>query len=92
MNHFNFKLMKSKDFWKKELKTIRINDILIWIAVILMFMASYQNIQAGNDPCSYCIINNHPNYDGPVSCREFFEMGDKITIEPYENITYNNTG
>jgi len=72
-NHFK-KLkenLKDKSFWKQELKKISFSDILIWIAIILMFMASWQNIQAGNDPCSYCIIRNLPG--GDMTCKEYFD-------------------
>lgn len=90
---------KDKEFWKKELKKISISDILIWIAIILVFIASWQNINAGKDPCSYCMINR-PDYEGgKITCKEYFNT--EVSLEDWEelpnniqneNITGNNTG
>jgi len=91
----NLSNLKNKEFWKQDIKKIGISDILIWIAIFLMFMASWQNIQAGNDPCSYCIVNHLPGYDEPITCREYFdntitnEIQPNLTIQN-ENITYNH--
>lgn len=71
MKH-HFKNLKNKEFWKRDIKRISISDILILIAIFLMFMASWNNIQAGNDPCSYCVINNLP--EGDMTCREYFSI------------------
>jgi len=87
-NHFNN--LKTKDFWKKDIKKISISDILIWIAIFLMFMASWNNIQAGKDPCSYCIVRNDP-VRGDITCKEYFNqeinlswIGDNENIKNYD--------
>lgn len=67
-----FSKMKSKEFWKKDVKEITLSDILIWIAIILMFVVSWNNIQAGRDPCSYCIVQNTDR--GDVTCKEYFNQ------------------
>lgn len=92
-NHFNElkENIKTKDFWKKEVKKISLSDILIWIAIFLMFMASWNNIQAGKDPCSYCIVRNDP-IKGDVNCKEYFSseinlgyiVGDNENIKDYD--------
>jgi len=81
----NLSNFKDKEFWKKELKKISLSDILIWIAIILVFVASWQNINAGNDPCSYCMMNR-PDYEGgDISCRDYFNSGVSETdLETYE--------
>jgi hypothetical protein len=71
----HFKLIKekltSKEFLIKELKSISFSDILIWIAIALLFIASWQNIQAGKDPCSYCFIKS-PTMK--MTCKEYIEI------------------
>jgi len=92
----NIENLKSLDFWKKEVKSIKLNDILIWIAIILMFLAAYQNIDAGRNPCEYCKVNL-PYEEGGMTCKEYFEnygtganSDSEVNIEN-ENFTLNHT-
>jgi len=97
----NLSNVREKEFWKKEMKKISFSDILIWIAIVLLFLASWQNIQAGNDPCSYCVINNLPMEEGAITCKEYFSRteidrtelnvsGIEIIDSQNENIAYGN--
>jgi len=95
----NIKRLKDKEELKKEIKAIGLNDILIWVAILLMFLAAHQNINAGNSPCDYCMINNYQGFE-KISCREFIEItgndrdynniSKNISIQN-ENITFNHT-
>ena len=77
MNLSNLSRLKTKEFWIKEVKSINWSDVLIWIAIFLMFMASWQNIQAGKDPCNYCMVNGGP--EGSVSCKEYFNQNVNLS-------------
>jgi hypothetical protein len=70
MSHFKFNQLKDKEFWKKELKNIKWSDLLIWLAIFLIFMGTYTYTQAGKDPCAYCMINRE--YEEDISCKDFF--------------------
>lgn len=95
----NIKRLKDKEELKKEIKSIGLNDILIWTAILLMFLAAYQNIDAGKNPCEYCMINHYQGFEH-ISCKEYIEITggrggfenitNNLTIQN-ENLTYNHT-
>lgn len=62
---------------KRELKEIGIKDILIIVAIILIFTTFYSKIDVAKNPCKYC----------QVCCNGVCKRADKFGINKQENLS-----
>lgn len=75
--------------WKKELREIKLNDILIILAIILLFLFFIRVRDVYNDPCSYCVIKNSGME--PMTYKEYFNSSLKININEL-NLSFIKNG
>jgi len=60
----------SKEFWKKEIKSISIGDLLRITAMLLILLSAWYYREPIKNPCDYCALT----IDGEMTtCRQEFD-------------------
>lgn len=81
-----------KKILKKEFKNFNWTELLLLLALILMYFQSRYMMSVYKDPCSYCYVQQ-PNLER-MTCKEYFNpIIDKFPFDNYnfENMTLNLT-
>lgn len=80
--------IKNRQWWKNEMKEIRLNDILIILAILLIFSGFYFEFAPKiKNPCDWCKIRTSYTIGSEtVTCSEYIER--KQDSELKLNLTY----
>lgn len=82
--------IKNKNWWKKELKDFGLNNLLIILAIILIFSGFYFEFAPKiRNPCDWCMIQ--VSGGKTISCSELVDfqqnINNKKNIIPKINLT-----
>lgn len=72
--------IKSKEWWKQEIKDFRINDILIILAILLIFSGFYFEFGPKiKNPCDWCNIQTTFGDEKVIiSCSDWIEQQNEF--------------
>lgn len=86
---FNLKDFRSKQWWIKELKSIRWTEVFLLIALILCYLQVQHIKEVAQNPCNYCVVNTA--YGEDVTCEEYFNrnlnLGEEEGDFTFRNIS-----
>jgi len=82
----------NKDWWKKELKDFGWTNLLIIIAIILLFSAFLTYKEVIKDPCNFCYVDDPYKIGGEgMTCKEYFDK-PKINLNFSNNLEIKDYG